>query len=480
MFLKNRQHLIKILSYTTRSFWLLLIPLTRSLVALRFDVARWLEGWWIDVIVISLIFIYAFSRWLFVTFDVTETEIVASTGFFGIVKTSVGYDKISSVSFSQGGFYRLVGAYNVFIDTTSGTQYKSDIKLTMNKKAAERLKLLTSDNDSRSSFSYSPKKANLLIFSILFSHTLSGVVLFLTFIVQSSRIVGRNLEKELFDTLNLYAEFFSVSLPQHVLIIAAVIALGWLCSFVLNIMRHWSFNVSRSGLVLRIKSGIVARRFHVISIEKINFIDIKQSLLMKIFHICSVHIHCAGYGKSRREIAVLIPITTLDEVEKSISLLLPESFSPPITLICGKRNAMRFLWPPIWLCVLIPVCTGIAATVFSSWAELIRLFGVIAEIPALWLVSVKTASIFTTGIGVKNGYAKISYCRFYKFHTLIIPTRKITKLSLYSTPFQRMSDGVSFKIFAAGEGNVSHKIKNFRRIEAERFCTLHGFAPKNL
>ncbi|MBQ7755735.1 MAG: hypothetical protein IJ401_00305, partial [Oscillospiraceae bacterium] len=73
-FFKKRQHPIKILGYTTRTFWLLLIPLARSLVAVKFDVATWLEGWWLDMIVLAFMFLYALFRWFFVTFEIHHTE----------------------------------------------------------------------------------------------------------------------------------------------------------------------------------------------------------------------------------------------------------------------------------------------------------------------------------------------------------------------------------------------------------------------
>ena len=469
-FFKKRQHPIKILGYTTRTFWLLLIPLARSLVAVKFDVATWLEGRWLDMIVLAFMFLYALFRWIFVTFEIHHTEIVANTGIFGLFKVKIPYDKVCTVSLSQGAFYRAVGAYNVYFDTNSGTQLRSDLTLTMNGFHIVKLKKYSkTDGLQKNNFSYSPRKRNLLVFSLLFSSTLSGVILFLTLIIQSSRIVGRELETRFFDTLNSYAKAFAINLPYYVVIMAMIIALGWLYSFTVNLFRHFNFKVARTDDKLIITSGAVTKRFHMLSLDRINFIDIQQSLLMKIFKICSVHIHCTGYGKSRREIAVLIPVTTLSVVEKTMGLLLPEIKSTDISLKPRVKNIMRYLWPPIWLCVGIPIVAFVVAYFVEGWSDIIRFVALMLEIPSVWLLIVKASSVFTTGMGLNEKYATFCYCRFYKFHKVIVNTKNISKITLYQTPMQYLARNASFIVNTHGESETHHIIKNFPLTKAQRF-----------
>lgn len=469
-FLKKRQHPVKILGYTTRTFWLLFIPLARSLVAVKFDIATWLEGWWLDMIVIGIMFLYAFLRWFFVTFEIKNEEICAKTGLFGIKNVSIPYVKVCTVCCSQNFFYKLINAYNVYIDTNSGSLRKSDLTLLVKKEDIEKLKEFSKEQPSQKPvFSYCPRKRNLLVFSLLFSSTLSGVILFATLIIQSSRIVGREIEQRFFKTLSDYAKQFTVNLPAYVVTIALVVVLGWLYSFVVNIVRHWNFNVTRTSGKLLITSGVFARRFHMISVDKINYIDLRQSLLMKIFKICSVHIHCTGYGKSKREIAVLIPVTTLAVVEKTVGLLLGEFVPAKITLKPRVKNIMRFLWPPLLLCATIPLTAGVVSYFVNGWSEIIRFVSIMLEIPSMWLVAVKAASIFTTGIGYENGLLNLSYCKLYKFHTIIVNKNKVSKISLYQNPAQYLFKNCSFKINTHGESNTSHKIKNFPLTKAQRF-----------
>lgn len=478
-FFDKRQHPIKILGYTTKSFWLLIIPLTRSLIAMKFDIAQWLKGWWLDILVIALIFAYAFFRWFFITFRIHSDHITASTGYFGLCKTKIYYSSICSVSFSQGAFYRPFRAYKVYIDTNSGNKSSSDIQLTFKKSDFEKLFISTKNiGESGPGFTYAPRRFYVFLFSLVFSSTLSGVILFATLIIQASRIIGRELEERFLHTVNEYMQKLAIKLPRYVVMVALIVILGWLYSFMVNLFRHWSFNVSRRGDRIIIKSGVISKRTHVISAEKINYIDIQQSFLMKIFNICSVHIHCTGYGKSRREIAALIPIATFSEIESSLRLLSPETPLPECTLNARLRNIMRFLWPPIWIAMLIPAADFILISLFPGWREVIRFVAVIGEIPCVWLLMVKIASAYVTGVGQTEDYLSLSYCKLYGFHRVIVPKNKISKVSVWQSPFQFVFKNCNLKFYTFGENISCHPVKNLPLEDSLDFLNETGLLPE--
>ena len=49
----RRQHPAALLGYTTKNFWLLLIPLIRGLAALRFDFYKWSRGAGWDILAVT-------------------------------------------------------------------------------------------------------------------------------------------------------------------------------------------------------------------------------------------------------------------------------------------------------------------------------------------------------------------------------------------------------------------------------------------
>ena len=95
----NRQHPIKLLSYTTRYFWLLLIPLARSLYSILLDVdawKTWIAGAWLDLVVLGAIFGFAWIRWISIYFSFDNERITVTKGVIAESETTVLYSEIST------------------------------------------------------------------------------------------------------------------------------------------------------------------------------------------------------------------------------------------------------------------------------------------------------------------------------------------------------------------------------------------------
>ncbi len=467
-----RQHPIKILYYTTRNFWLLLIPLARSLVAVKFDVATWLRGAWLDVLVLGAIFLFAYARWFFTVFEITEQGIIKKSGILLSVRDEIQYKNICAVSMSQSAFLRMVHAGHIYIDTNSGLNPGTDIKLLTKKTDADRLiEIIHQRAKNCMVYTFKPRKTHLAVFSLLFSSTLTGVILFATVMYQASKILGREFDRRLYSGFNEITHKLALRVPPAMVAIGLVIVGGWLISFIANLMRHWSFSVSRQKNQLTIKSGFVTKRVHILDIDKINYIDVRQNLFMKWFFVSSVHIHCAGYGERKREIAVLLPITTRNEVVDSLHLLLPKTPSSMINLVPRTRNIMRFLWVPIILNVIMPIAIFIIIRIFPAWQDMIVNVGLLFVVPLLWLMIVKLFAFFSTGIGVNGDYVCFKYCNLYEFHTVTVEKDKICKIKITRTPFQRLGKNCNLHIYTTSESGKKHIVKNLPTIKAQEFIS---------
>ncbi len=462
---KYRQHPLTIFNYITRGFWLLLIPLTRSLIAMKFNIAEWLKGAWLDILIVSIIFGFAFLRWFFISFIIEEEYIQTGTGYFGLLKSKIYYKEASSITCSQGAFLRLFRAYKINIDTNSNKRlfYKHNVTLIIKKSEFDKIySIIKGHGEGLAKFSYQPKKTQLFIFSFLFSSTISGVVLIATLLYQGSRIVGREIEQQfLLDINNQVARFMTVNLPPITIAIVLVIVVGWLYSFLINLIRHWDFTAVRQGSNIIIQSGIITRQINIIDINRINFIDTRQSFLMRMFKICSVHINCAGYGKSNEHISVLVPITTNEEMLMSLKVLVPKIPRPTLTLRSRLLSILSFLTTPILVVALVPVAAYIIAWIFPEWESIIMFMMMMFLIPGFWFIVVKFASIFTTGIGFHDGYATLSYCRFYSFHTVVVPIERISIATTKQTVAQYFNKQCDLKIYVNSEKTSYHKVKNF-------------------
>lgn len=481
-FFKHRQHPIKLLNYTSKNIWLLLIPLGKYLIANKFDFQSWIRTNWLDILTIVCIFAFAVLRWIFIYYETESDGIVAHTGLFGMMTTKVYYSEITTMSCCQSYIQRLFNACTMYIETNAKAISDTEIKLVLREKSVDEIyEYVTEQCKNRPRMTVKPKKKYLLAFSFLFSSALSGMILFATFMFELYRLVGREIEEKLINRVNgelnkMNSDLlkFTSSIPKIILIIAALILGGWFVSFIANLMRHWSFKATRCGSQLIIESGIITRRRHVINRSKINYFDYQKSLLMKLFRICSVTIHCTGYGVRHREISVLIPITTLSEVRSSLKILEPDIPHTVIEIKTGAKDIPRFMFMPVVWGFIPPIAGAVLKFLLPMWRDEVDILMVLAMIPFAWKLIVSIVASFNTSVGFKNGYCTLRYCHFYKFHKIIMPKENISKTVVSQTWFQKVSHTCNLKIYTNSEKVRFHRLKNLPLEKTLDLCLREG------
>ena len=483
-FFRRRQHPVKMLDYTSRNLWLLLIPLSKYLIASRFNFTDWLITNWVDILAISGIFALAVLRWVFVRFDIEEDGITAHSGLFGLVTTKIYFSQLTTASFCQTWYGRLFKAYTIFAETNARTVSREDLRLVISSRNAEALYDRISGGDYiNPKVTYSPRKLHLLVFSLLFSSALSGVALYGTFMFEAYKILGLKTEQQVlrrasgeFDKIDRKFLNLSKLVPRAILLMGLIVVFFWFISFLANLARHWSFTVSRSDDRFFIRSGLLIKRRHIINRSKVNFYDLTQTLMMKIFRICSVTLDCAGYGKRRREISALIPITTYHRTSSNLRLLTPDLPMPKPEVRTGTASDVRrFVTMPA-VCTIMPIIVmKVIERVFSGRHQEINALLVIITVPLLWLVIVKATAAFNTSVGFSEGGCVMNYCKWYNFHKVFLPKSNITRIRIVRDPFQLLNHTCTLKIYTSGEVGKCHKIFSLPYEPVKEMCLREGY-----
>ncbi|MCH5350293.1 MAG: PH domain-containing protein [Oscillospiraceae bacterium] len=473
----KHQHKIAILKYTTANFWLLLIPLVRGLFALKFDFYRWVRGAYLDIIVILVIIGVAVLRWEFDRYEIREEGIFISSGVFIRNEFLLPYNVLSCATSKRALWFRPIKAVTLSLD--------SDSRSAKNKRGGADIQLIIPLNDytelynkmpnesTNTRISYYASKYNLIFFSLVFSSTLSGVIFLGTLFIQGGRIVGNELEEMFFsavsDVTNVVQTIVKGVTPFSVAL-TLVIAVSWGFSFFSNLLRHINFMVQRCGKNIFVENGFFSRWKYFINYSRINYADLRQNLLMKICKVMSVHVSCTGYGKEKNEIPVFVPVTTKNRVIGSMQMILPNFTISNISMRPKKWYIMPFIMPPIIMIAAFPATAYFAMRLFPTWDSVIKFLLVMGEIPSVYLLIVKTAAKFTTGIGDGGETVTLKYCKFYQFHTVIVPKNKIVYVRLTQTIFQRFNKSCDVHIYTRGERAAKHRVRGIPLAEAANFA----------
>ncbi len=438
-----------------------------------------------DLLVIGAILIFAWRRWehVYVKFD--DKRISVSKGKIYSRQDAISYDDISSFSVNQTLFLKLFGACTVTIGTNAEalSRAQDDISLTLRKSDADRLYARVKKSRAKSlRYSVTPNKIRLILYSFISSSTLSGTVVILAFLYETSRMFDREVEAQLImDTLSDVVNRISVYVSPVVAGVSVVIAIGWLVSFMTNIFNFWDFSLTRCSDSLYIKSGLIERNRHILSLDKINCVDLRQNLISKILRISSLHCDCAGYGETgRAETSVVMPIATEREINSTVAEIFPSIPSesvyhkPKLVLKPTYQSYWMFYYAPIILAILPLTAFFVLFAIFPSWRSVIRVGLIVAEVPAIWLTIVKTLAIFKTGIAVNGDYVTMRYSKFYTFHTTVVPKDRIVKVMIKQTYLQNLTGNCSAVIYTASSGTSKHVITGLRLNRALGFFEKNG------
>ncbi|MBR4223474.1 MAG: PH domain-containing protein, partial [Oscillospiraceae bacterium] len=129
----KRQHIWSLIGYTSRRFWMLLIPLLRGLTAvriqegfdtIRFDVIRWAEGTKWDIAVVLVMILAAVWRWLFTWYYIADDHITVQQGLIFRRETMIPYDNISAAAVQEDPIYMLLRISRVMLDTDARSSTK--------------------------------------------------------------------------------------------------------------------------------------------------------------------------------------------------------------------------------------------------------------------------------------------------------------------------------------------------------------------
>ncbi|MBR6046426.1 MAG: PH domain-containing protein [Ruminococcus sp.] len=480
-FLRRRQHPIKIIGYTSKTLWLLLIPLSKNFVASNFDIQGWLRTYWLDFITVLVIVGLAVFRWLFVFYRIDRDRITTHSGPFGLMTTTVYFSEITAMRTEQSYVYRAVNACTMFIETAAVSLTRTEMRLVISEKSVDEIyKRVSEASEGEASFYVSPKRSHMLLFSVMFSSTASGLLVFGAIVLQAYRMIGGEMERQVADKVNggltqLDSRLLGLSktVPQAVLFVGLLIAGGWLISFFSNFMGSWDFTACRRGKQMLVQSGAIRRTRKVLERSAISYFDIRQSLLMKLVKLSSVHILCPGYSSRKKDAAALIPISNYRELNASLRMLAPELGRHHSQVSCGRKAIKGFLIPPIIMST-IPVAAGTVAKHFiSRWHEEITVFMIALTVPILWKIIVAAMTAGATSAGMTDETVILSYVKRFRFHKVIVPAENVTMIQLSQSPLQRRAGLCTLKVYTASELVRPHKVRRLPYKECAEMLAMN-------
>lgn len=467
----RHSHAINIIEHTSKYLALLIFPAIRALFIGNIGLYAWLQGAWFDILTVMLIILLGFWAWYKYIYKLTDDGIYIKQGIILPKYRYIPYHKLSVVSVERPYYLIPFKAVRINADTDGGFPTTPDFAITVYKSQVDEIIKRTNApfvNYAEMKRVYLPKNFYIAVLSFVASNSLTGVIFTSAFISGTGKVLGGEFESSVMQQLTSAASVIAVGVPPIAAVLGFIILIGWAVSFLSNLIRHLRFSATRQGRSIFIQSGLVTRREYYITTSRINLIELRQTLITKIFGFYTAFIHSNGYGKRKDELSVLMPSGEAYDLAQNMKLLLPEIPICKTNLKPRLKYLSRFLIPPIW-CVIIASLLWIAGYYFfPSFSDIIFYIGFMTELPCLWYLAVKIISYFHTGVGESEAAYTLCYTYGYRIKTVAVPKKRIVKLTIRRSLFQIMSGCCDLVILTFSEGKKRHVVPNLNFDEAKK------------
>lgn len=465
-----RAHPIMILEHLWRYGYLLIIPLSRGIIAGWQDNFKgWLRGAWLDLLVLFVILLLAVLRWCFITCQRLPDGYYLRGGIVWHSKSFIPQDRIDTLAVTYPFYLKPFSAARLRVDTKAGNFKKADVKLTLWRRDAQAMfedREQRYTGESYLTREYSPRGIYIAALSAILSNSLTGVLFFATFIKQTGNLLGEEFSNRIFGTFEKFTKMMAFGIPPAAAAIAYLVMFGWLYTFLRNLIRHKNFCARRDESSLSITGGIFTNRKYSVAIDAVNYVDIRQSVLTKMLGLYSVFIHAVGFGKAKDDVSALIPASNSHDLMHHLDLLLPEF---KLTKRQAKPNLgalFRFLNDAFWLCLFLPLLTYIMIKWFPSWKEFTLWVGFMSCLPAYLFLTVRIIDFLTSGMGRHGGSYTLRYSSGFYLHTVMMPCDKVASITLRQSIFQKMDNKCDVLIYSISEKRKKHHIRNIDKTQA--------------
>lgn len=483
------EHPLRILKYSAKNIWLLIFPFIRGLRTYHFSkdfFYTWIQGAWKDLLVIGVIILFGLIRWFFSVIDVSEHEIIHRDGVFIRVTTHVPFANISCTTVENPVHLSAFGAKRLSCDTRAGILKTADLKMLVNESTCEAIikHFPNVTEKNRAAEVKRPSWLSVLLFSVFFSSGFSGTVYVAMFFFKGGDIAHDIISVSL-NTLTKETEKLTdrllLKIPGAALAIGVFFMASWFVSFIVNLLRYAGFRIETDNKVMKVSYGIINRVEYRIRLSHVNYTDLRQNLVMKLMGAVSLNMSCAGYGAVKNRLPVLMPVKKEKDIGRGLEAM---------GIVGGVKNTYKasiagagsYLLIPIIAAVLIlPIYNaskGLVVSFFPKLEELIHFAAVMAEIPLVWLIIVKTAALFTSGITFYDDSILIRCCKLNSFHTVVGDRRNVVKCEIEQNLFQKMSRRCAVSIWFGSEEYKRYKVKSLSEEDGLKIAETLGYDIK--
>lgn len=269
------------------------------------------NNWWVYLLPVFLVLISVFSAFIkyhFFKFQVENDELILKTGWLNKEQTVVKFDKIHEVNLNQKFLHKILGLYNVSIDTAGSATTEIEINGISFQKALALKDVLTQkrsvvfENDVNETFlptteeEIETKTIKIGLSSLIkigltrnYLQTFGLLIAFGYQIADQLQSIFYKNEESIYDDIYSKASEYYVGLLWIVLILVIIVVVV-LFNLVRTLLMYYNYHIQLKNNQLLVSFGLTDS--HIISVpsNKVQLFQFQQNYFQKVMNLFEVKI----------------------------------------------------------------------------------------------------------------------------------------------------------------------------------------------
>ena len=369
--------------YWRKLQFLLLLPLLRAMLSQE-SLTLLLSG---EAALLAALIGYGILRQRQIRFDVRKGNILLERGLLVKRSAVIPLAALRVVTIEKGPVAAALGAEKVTLNTGAGQSKRPDFVFYLPTKAeAAFLEALALQEPAHRIFR--PRGRQVILVSLSNASALSGLLVAATLLRRGGKLLDREWESQVVDTLSRVAAVMRWLIPPATTALAVLLVVGFGVSFFQSLRRSWFFTVSSSRRTAAISRGLWRQNTAWFPRQKPFPVALEHPPLMSLIRRCSARLCVSAQGREEAEHPLLVPADRREEAEATLRLIGVGDGPTPLTHPVPLRAKKRAQRLPLLTAIALALATTVGCARFPSLRGLIGpagLFGTGVAGYWLWL-----------------------------------------------------------------------------------------------
>lgn len=442
-------HIYTFFKYVSRFMYLLIIPLIQHLLLQPESLIGFIGAMGFNILCVILLLSLSFSEYRSAKYHSTNEEFSFRKGCIMHRRAKIPREAIETVFVQRTFVSRLFGARKLHIDTPAVGNSSTDVNLYLNKKSTEALINTIYPREDKPSV-HKSSNFRILIMAATWSNSFTGYLLFVPFINRVGDILGKEFSEMLLSKVNVSIYLASIGIPPLAATIGSIMLIGWVVSFLSQFFRYFGFKTEIYKDYIEINRGLINTDRNIVPIDKINVLQIKQSLIMIPMKLYGAFAYTISSGKTKGDKSMLIPAQPYDSIVGALDKMLPFNRDESDKVRPEKVEIISYLLIPFFI-MLGLTAVLIIMLYFKIQHEIIVLYTLLSFIIVVILFILMTIAHKRSFLAANESCVVVSSYKGFSITKSIIPFSKIQCVVVRRSIFQRLGSDCTVKIYAYGE-----------------------------